>query len=458
MKFIFFQNNFLLNKKNLILFLLFSLISLNNCLIEIPLKAVKVKGVAKYDIKVKEIEEDYEINNMNKTILANKEGDTSLNGNQLFLANVKIGSKDQSFNLVLDTGSYILWVAQVGSEDQHQINHHYDPTGTPSKDSFEQKYGTGYCTGRYYTDNFKYINDKKFKVKFGVATETVLDVDNGDGIIGLAHDYDDENLSFIHMLKKGKVTDSKAFSIKIEGSKGKLIIGKHKDFSSDDAVTCPLLRFIGQGNIFWGGQMTAFGMENSKHSEETKKTYTVIFDTGTNFIILPKKYYLNLQKNFGKFGCSGTTEDSKSYQLKCSKDNRVDFKLTINTHVFIIPKEAVFQLHSDKFYYSRVVFADDLFVEGAYIIGNPFFLIFHTLFDKDKEKLHFYPIDPQYLIKGSGESGGSGDSSSIFAIVVVLIFVIGLLGFIAYKFIQWRLLKRNDIPSSDYYGNNTNFI
>ena len=260
----------------------------------------------------------------------------------------------------------------------------------------------------------------------------------------------------LHMLKKGKITDSKAFSIKIEGSKGKLIIGKHNDFSSDDSVTCPLLKFFGQGNIFWGAQMTAFGMENKYHSAETKKTYTVIFDTGTNFIILPKKYYLNLQKNIGKLGCSGVTEDLKSYQLKCSKDNRVDFKLKINTHVFIIPKEYIFQLNSDYFYYSRVVFADDLFVGGAYIIGNPFFLIFHTLFDKDKEKLHFYPIDSQYLIKGSG--GGSSDSSSILAIIVVLIFVIGLLGVIAYKFIQWRLIKGNDIPSSNYTGYDTNFI
>ena len=455
MKFKYLEKIFVLYKKNLILFLMLSFISLNNCLLEIPLKPIKVKGVAKYDIKVKDIEEDYEIYNMNKTILANKEGNAELNYNQLFLANVKIGSLDQSFNLILDTGSYILWVAKVGSIDQHKIYNHYEPTGTRTSDSFEQKYGTGYCSGDYYTDDFKYINEKKFNVKFGAATKTDLNVNKGDGIIGLAHQYDDEKLSFIHMLKKAKVTDSKAFSIKYEENekKYKLIIGKHKDFSSGDSVTCPLLKFIGQANIFWGSEMTALGMENKNYNAEAKKSCIVIFDTGTNFIILPKEYYLKLQKNLDKFGCKGYTEDNKSIQLKCSKENRVDFRLKINGHAFIIPKDFIFQKNIDNYYYSKVSFSDNLFVEGAYIIGNPFFLIFHTLFDKDKEKLHFYPIDKKYLIKGS--------NSSILAIIIVSIFVIVLLGVIGYKIIRWKFPRKQDLPKSDYTyysGYNSNFI
>ena len=454
MKFKYPEIYFILDKKNLILVLILSFISLNNCLLEIPLKTIKVKGVAKYDIKVKEIEEDYEINNKNKTILANKEGNVELNGNLLFLANVKIGSKDQSFNLILDTGSYILWVAKVGSTDENKINNHYDPTGTKLSDSFEQKYGTGYCRGDYYTDNFKYISDKQFKVKFGAATQTVFDVDKGDGIIGLAHYYSDENLSFIHMLKKYKVTDTKAFSIKWEENNCKLILGKHKDFSSSDSVTVSLLKFRDQGNIFWGAEMTAFGMVNANYEAEIKKTIIVIFDTGTNFIILPLSYYFNLQTKLNKFGCTIYSEDKKSYQLKCSKENRVDFKLKINGHIFIIPKETIFMKNKDNYYYSRVSFSDDIFDGEAYIIGNPFFLIFHTLFDKDKEKLYFYPNNETLLIKGSG----SGSGTSIFAIIFVLIFVIALIAFIIHKFIRWKFQRRNDIPSSNYTGYNSNFI
>ena len=34
-----------------------------------------------------------------------------------------------------------------------------------------------------------------------------------------------------------------------------------------------------------------------------------------------------------------------------------------------------------------------------YVIGSPFFFAFHTLFDKESEKLHFYPENNENLIK-----------------------------------------------------------
>ena len=102
------KNYFLLIKNNFHLFLIFSFISLNNCLLEIPLKPKNIKGVPKYRIKIIEPKEYSGIDSMNQTILSNNEGKKKLNANILFLANVKIGSNEQSFNLILDTGSYIL--------------------------------------------------------------------------------------------------------------------------------------------------------------------------------------------------------------------------------------------------------------------------------------------------------------------------------------------------------------
>ena len=53
-------------------------------------------------------------------------------------------------------------------------------------------------------------------------------------------------MSFIHMLKEYKITDSKSFSIKFgedldAGVSGKLFIGKHKDFMSDETIVVPLV-------------------------------------------------------------------------------------------------------------------------------------------------------------------------------------------------------------------------
>ena len=215
------KNYILIIENNFHLLLIFYLISLCNCLLEIPLKPTNIKRVPKYRIKLIEPKEYSGIDNMNQTILANNEGKTKLNSNILFLANVKIGSNEQTFNLVLDTGSFLLWVPIINSDDKYSITHHYNPSTTNSesktKETFKQQYGTGYFSGTLYYDNFKYINSKSFKVKFGAADVTDFEVEGGDGIIGLAHDYDDEELSFIHMLKKSKVTDSIIFSFKFEG-------------------------------------------------------------------------------------------------------------------------------------------------------------------------------------------------------------------------------------------------
>ena len=54
---------------------------------------------------------------MNRTIFIN-EGKTILNTGILFLGNIKIGSNSQSFNLVFDTGSYIIWVPKLDSNDR----------------------------------------------------------------------------------------------------------------------------------------------------------------------------------------------------------------------------------------------------------------------------------------------------------------------------------------------------
>ena len=452
------KNFFLLFKNNIHLFLIFSLISFNNCLVEIPIKPKNIKGVPKYGIKIMEPKEYSWIDTMNQTVLANNEGKTKLNENILFLANVKIGSNEQSFNLVLDTGSYILWVPIKGSDDKHRISHHYNPdkstTSIELDESFEEEYGTGYCSGNYYSDIFKYINKTDFLIKFGAAEETDFNVEDSDGIIGLAHYYEDESLSFIHMLKKYKITDSLSFSFKFEkdlsiGMSGKLIIGKHEDFSSDKVATCPLLKLDGNANIFWACEMSSFGMENSKYQDDYQKNYQVIFDTGTNIIMLPKSYYFNMERKFRQSGCEAIEIDD-SIQIFCSYKNRLDFKLTINGYIFTIPKDLIFYEAYNNYYYSRLVFSDDM-----YIIGNPFFLIFHTLFDKENEKLYFYPENHKFL-----ENDDSNISEIIFGIILLIIIIV-CLGYLIYKCIQWNKAKReenNGFPSSNYNGYNQNFI
>ena len=428
------------------LFFISSYICLTNCLIEIPFRPIDVKNIPKYkNIEVKERSDDSTLNKSN-TSLFYIDGKTTINQNYLFLASIKIGS--QPFNLLLDTGSNILWVAEVDCIESGKIpiKRHYDPSKSSTKvytaEDFRIIYGTGSCQGFLYYEYAEYINNKSFKIKLGVAKKTDFSVYDCDGIIGLGHDYSDKNdFSFIHMLKKSGITDSTKFSFKfIDEKSGKLIIGEHDDFSSSNAITCPLKTLKGEANSFWVCEVDGFGLINKKEEIKSLNSYNIIFDTGTNYILLPLQYYNDMKDKFKNFGCTTANKD-KDIQLICSDyDNAPDFTFRINGNILTLSKYYTFYRDGSK-YYSSILFVKD----ERYIIGSPFFVGFHTLFDKDNEKLHFYPEKNNIVDKGS-------NTSSIVALIVVLIILILLLAYIIYRYILWRRAKRElqDIPSSNY--------
>jgi DUF2075 family protein len=466
-------DNFFSIDKKLYLLLITSLFYLNHCVIEIPFKPIKVKGIPKYrNIKLEEPILDTNLTiKFNKSFLSSQ-GKATLNTNYLFLANIKIGSNSQSFNLLLDTGSYILWVPNKDSVDKYKIKNHYNPsqstTSSYTEQSFEQKYGTGYCSGYYYIDNIVYTDNKKFRMAFGVADKTEFEVEDCDGIIGLAHMYYDESLSFIYMMKNAKVIDSLSFSFKFEGDidipmSGKLILGKHKDFSSNSTVTCPLISKGTSSDIYWACQVSSFIIQKSNTTAISNRNFDIIFDTGTNMIMLPLSYYEDLKSDIRKFGCNIVLND-KYYQIECSKSNPIEFKFQINGNNLSLPVDLCYYDYSNTKIRSLVLFTDDF-----YIFGSPFFLAYHTLFDKEGEKLHFYPSISSDIDYGpNSDDSGPNDSKkhssdddaltfvSVLCITIAAIIILAIVGYLIYRCLKWRRAKKEamDFPSSNYGYNN----
>ena len=369
---------------------------------EIPLIPIKAKGVSKYKKSTNKDSFSVYPKSFRSLETMYDEASITLNNNYYFLTNIKIGSNDQKFNLLLETGGEILWVAQNGSRDSKKIKNHYNPyyseTSKNTRESFRITHNSGNINGNYYTDNIKYINNKSFNMKFGVASRTNMDADNADGVIGLGHHYKDENLSFMHMLQKSGVTDSKIFSFKFEdeieeGMTGKLYIGKHEDFSSDNSVTCPL---VDESNFYWICEIDGFSLKKGKNEIKSTKSVNVVFDTATNIILLPLQYFSDIRRDLSKMNCTYITVDRTYYQLRCSGPNVTlpDFRFKINGNILTVPSYYMFYLDED-YYYSLIYFGR----EDVYIFGTPFFITFHTLFDSDNEQLHFYPRDPQFLEK-----------------------------------------------------------
>jgi len=444
-------------KNTFLIFLILYFTSVG-CIIEIPLKSIEVKDVIKYkDIKIKEVEDSIENNEFNQISLID-EGSTIISPSRLFLASIKVSQNDQPFNLVLDTGSAYLWVPQKGSNDKSKtISHHFEPTSSSSNTgaSFKMVYGTGSCSGSFFLDYIKYINNKSFQFVFGVATQTDFSVDGADGIIGLANYYDDKSKSLIYRLYEEKITNSKQFSFKFgeninTGQTGKLFIGKHEDFSSSDTVKCPLIYSKTKPalNSFWTCKLSKFGLKNSNNVIKISNDIAtdVIFDTGTNVIILPIAYLEDIKEDLKDFECEDYLEKD-SYQLKCKNNAKTlpDFRFEINGNVLTIPYEYSFYNVNNKYAYSRVIFKK----YDIYIIGSPFFFAFHTLFDQDAGNLYFHPENKKYLDIGSESSFTASD----IAAIVVVIIVILLVAYIIYYIIKWKRSKKaleDAIPQSDY--------
>jgi hypothetical protein len=393
------------NKNKIILF--FAYISLVNSIIEIPLKSIQVRGVTKYGkFKIPEPADDFSDENNLDNPSYIEQGNSIINTNELFIATVRIGSRQQPFNLLLDTGSSIAWVPKTGSADRYQKQNHYDPssstTSLKTSYQFSIQYGSGSCSGFYFYDNFNYINNRNFKFLFGVAFKTDFNVQGADGIIGLSHFYPNEELSFIHMLFKEGVTQSTIFSLKFGndikvGKLGKLIIGKHSDFSQSTTVTSPLVRGSGNNQFFWICNIKSLGIKNSYGLAISSRSFNIIFDTGTNAILLPLQYYYDLSSNINRLNCFFVANEQHNlFQIVCQNINELpDFRFEINGNILIVPKIYTFYRTKDGLFYSKVLFVEN----EVYIIGSPFFFAFHTLFDRENEKLHFYPENPAYVEK-----------------------------------------------------------
>ena len=458
--------------KKFYIILIISYLTLTNCIIEIPLASIKVKGVPKYS-NFKLI--DFipaSIENKNNRILI-EEGNALIDMNLLFIANVRIGSNKQEFNLILDTGSIIMWVAQEESYDASPIVHHFNPsTSSTCKNSripFNEQYGSGSCSGVYYSDNVNYINDKDFPMLFGVATKTDFQAVGADGIIGLAHVYYNEASSFIQMLNRGGVTSSTLFSLKFQNSNigvsGSLYLGKHDDFSKDNVGICPLVNFSDGGEIFWGCEANSFGLKKNGGNEvRSNRRYNLVFDTGTNVIILPLEYLNDIENNLPDFNCyTVMSEDQGSYQLSClNVEGLPNLYFEINGNVYTIPSQYIFY-QSGQFFISRILFS----TMDYYIIGSPFFFTFHTLFDRESNQLHFYPQNDAYLQKKTfvelnlDEKNQNLDlnnpkSNYIIISCIILCSVVFLLSLVAliYYFIKRRMNnKLEKALLSNYYNN-----
>ena len=400
------------NSKNAIFIMLLSYFTFTNCLLKIPFKAIKInRNSKKIPLRDSKPNSEYEKDFRTLASIDYDYGLITLNKNYLFVTDLEIGTPEQSFNLILDTMTNVLWVARRSS-DADGISNFYSPSSSSTSKNTNKPFSIDYVSGEsikgnIYTDQLKYIG-QSFNMKFLAATQVDITVDGADGVIGLGRYYEDEELSFLHILKKHNITNSTLFSILFEenieeGATGELIFGKHSNFTGKNSVTFPLEKGSNKTNANWNFTINGYSLKKDKNEINYDKSFNILLDTAHDDIILPYELLNDTLNILSEMDCEINDVDLGT-NLKCLKNNTLpDLILKINGYDLKIPFNYTFTLNVIH-HYSTIVFSD----KGYYSLGAPFFFAFHTLFDGEKDQIQVCPNDPSFLEKSKDKKDGKG--------------------------------------------------
>ncbi|RYP48270.1 hypothetical protein DL768_005823 [Monosporascus sp. mg162] len=339
-----------------------------------------------------------------------------------YLVNLTIGNSDppQAVNVLLDTGSFELWVnpdcgraAEPGFCEEFG---RYDPALSTTREDlgqpFEIQYGSGATSGTYYRDDI-YINNARIQgQQFGVSDRSEV---VWFGIMGLAHGLGgsgtDTNgflnyAGIVDSLAAQMFTQSKLFSLDLGGqirppgvaTTGQIVFGgvdrskyagnlrKVPTMSSDPHYRVQLT----------GLSHVAPGAAAARPLAGVSLPVSVIVDSGTTLSHLPQSVVAALAAGF-----PGAVPDGQGgYEVPCDyvrRNGSVAFELGGGTGggVRIDVRYADFVWNNGGACYLGAWYSPDV---GIWILGDTFLRGAYVAFDQDNEALYM----ANYVSCGAG--------------------------------------------------------
>ena len=329
--------------------------------------------------------------------------------NNLFVSEIKIGSDEQIFNVIVDTGSSILWIPGIQSEDKDiKISNQYNPntslTSRKANCTYKIRYGSGYSLGEYYLDQVKLFNNKEnnfsFYMYFGVANKIKFNVPGADGVIGLGRESSLINYSPLSCLKRNNFIEKQGFSIKYDNKLKNAILffgDEHEDFKNDNIGFCPLSSKTHKEKRFWNCELFSFGITNKIINSSINLNLSVLFDTGTNAIVLPRYILFFLKEQLKKIDCTINNLSLEISNIICYNKNIIpDIVFEIGKYYLTLSSEYFTYIQDSLIQNNTIAYVLNVYFEEGIemgIIGLPFFYEFHTRFDLDNNMMKFYGIN-----------------------------------------------------------------
>jgi hypothetical protein len=340
----------------------------------------------------------------------------SLSGQNIVMhTNICLGSPKQCFNLVVDSGSFDLWVTDKNCNGSMCSTKRFksDKSSTFSKKSEyepqEIQYGIGRIEGSYYKDKVTIGKLELSDFQFMLVDKVEEFNSEHEGILGMGYKYsvnktDDpqdyiENSLLDQLFKQGKINDN-IFTQKFSSDRsGKMLIGEMPKEIENDMEK---YGFCDVANLtsFWRCKMDGvfYGWDDVNSMKNITKAAYVLFDTGTNFIEVPQ-YFLKelknsyLKKQYDNSDC-WDVEQGGFINIVCNssgKSSIEDINFVFGDWVIKMRKSDLFR--STGFSKYQLIIASSGNSMGGWIFGTPVLKKFHMVFRKNPDKIGFYGDD-----------------------------------------------------------------
>ena len=323
--------------------------------------------------------------------------------NEFYTFPIKIGSKNQIFNVQIDTTTSETWVpSPKTSFETEKFNIATSKTCKATNMTFEVEDEDGDVRGKAIYDSVKVGQYELDKMGFVLVDEYEVGFkDYPKGKLGLGFKQEHGiDFNFIGLLKEKKLINKKMFSL--DPNNKELIIGeKPLEYSGQLYTTCNQSETNDLDDEYragWACDLTHifFGVDTKNKDLDSKMEVDarVMFDSAYPYISIPKRHLNDFRNKFIKplfnDSCTKVKENDMRY-LVCDNEDLVkqaSMAFVMEGYAYIIPWNQLFVKNDEGKYESLFRFYKEN--DNIFGFGAPFFNEYTLVFDMEDAKVGFY--------------------------------------------------------------------
>ncbi|EAR92323.1 eukaryotic aspartyl protease (macronuclear) [Tetrahymena thermophila SB210] len=384
-----------------------------------------------------------------------------------YIGQIKVGSSNQQFTVLFDTGSNQLWLPQDQCQQCTFANSRYTcQTNTCSNTTQDIAYGQGKVKGYNSKDLITVGNKSTFYPFLSVFQAQDLDGFQSDGIMGMGVSKKDSLVNKLYMEKK---IEKNQFSFKLSSidlsqyskdqqnmatdKNSQLILGGYDDqLISEDSINY----FQVVSKSYWAIKMRSARYNKQDIFNGKNELRLALIDTGTSLIHMPTADYQAFNRTvlekssnkgcfeFGLLICVCNQKQIPNFPTISLTFTDVDNNDQI---INILPEYYI--MYQDGFCVYLVAEFPDMGINNMWILGDVFMRQTYNIFDYDRQAIGIVNLQPE---DEEGHQIKSGTFSG-FGKLVIMLLVIGIGAFLANYIYQNYIKNNSNNQQQNYQGN-----